>query len=110
MQIYNHKGEIYMLKKVKETYPEKDVWCFTGYLFDRDLLGRMAEAVPETKELLSYIDVLVDGEFVLEKKDVTLLFKGSSNQRTINVPESLRTGDIIFWDPGHVSMSKMAKV
>lgn len=110
MEPVNQKGLLPLLRRVRQTYPHKDIWCFTGYLFDRDLLGRMVSSVPETKELLSYIDVLVDGEFVLEKKDVTLLFKGSSNQRTINVPESLRTGHIVTWNPGHVSMSKMAKV
>lgn len=110
MEPVNQKGLLPLLRRVRQTYPHKDVWCFTGYLFDRDLLGHMVSSVPETKELLSYIDVLVDGEFVLEKKDVTLLFKGSSNQRTINVPKSLRTGHIVSWEPGHVSMSKMAKV
>lgn len=110
MEPVNQKGLLPLLRRVRQTYPHKDVWCFTGYLFDRDLLGRMVSSVSETKELLSYIDVLVDGEFVLEKKDVTLLFKGSSNQRTINVPESLRTGHIVSWDPGYVSMSRMAKV
>ena len=81
-------------------YPEKDLWCFTGYLYDRDLLGRMVDQVPETKELLSYIDVLVDGPFIMAQKDVTLLFKGSANQRTIDVQKSLKAGEIIQWDPG----------
>ena len=53
---------------------------------------------PETKELLSYIDVIVDGEFVEELKDITLRFKGSSNQRTIMVQESLKAGKIVLWD------------
>ena len=54
----------------------------------------------KTKELLSYIDVLVDGPFIMAEKDVTLLFKGSSNQRTIDVQKSLQAGHIIQWDPG----------
>ena len=66
--------------------------------------------MPETMELLKYIDILVDGEFVLEKKDLTLLFKGSSNQRTIDVQKSLKTGEIIFWNPGDTSMSRLAKI
>lgn len=110
MEPVNQKGLLPLLRRVKKAYPKKDVWCFTGYLFDRDLLGTMAKTIPETRELISYIDVLVDGEFILAKKDVTLLFKGSSNQRTIDVPKSLAAGHIVQWDPGHVSMSKTAKL
>ena len=61
-------------------------------------------------ELLKRIDVLVDGEFMLDKKDVTLLFKGSSNQRTIDVQKSLTTGKIVSWDPGDTSMSPNSKI
>lgn len=66
--------------------------------------------MPETMELLKRIDVLVDGEFMLDKKDVTLLFKGSSNQRTIDVPKSLAAGKIIAWDPRDTSMSPNSKI
>ena len=89
-----------LVRRFKAMYPEKDLWCFTGYLYDRDFLGRMVAELPETKELLSYIDVLVDGPFIMAEKDVTLLFKGSSNQRTIDVQKSLQAGHIIQWDPG----------
>lgn len=68
----------------------------------------MWDTVPETKEILSRTDVLVDGEFMEEKKDITLLYKGSSNQRTIDVQKSLKAGTIVGWDPGEVSMSKTA--
>ena len=64
----------------------------------------------EPMELLKYIDILVDGEFVLAKKDITLLFKGSSNQRTIDVQKSLHAGELCFWNPGDTSMSKMTKI
>ena len=60
----NQQGLLPLLRKVRERYPNKTIWCFSGYLFDRDIMGRMAGDWPETKELLSYIDVLVDGEFV----------------------------------------------
>lgn len=64
----NQQGLLPLLRKVRERYPNKTIWCFSGYLFDRDIMGRMAGDWPETKELLSYIEVLVDGEFVEEKK------------------------------------------
>lgn len=72
-----------LLKRVKETYPEKDIWCYSGYLYDVDMQkgGRVYTDV--TEEMLSCIDVLVDGEFVEEQKDITLLFRGSRNQRLI---------------------------
>lgn len=98
LEASNQKGLLPLLKKVRETYPEKSIWCFTGYLFDKDVLGSMWNAIEETKELFSYIDVLVDGPFIEEKKDLGLRFKGSSNQRTIMVQESLRAGKIILWD------------
>ena len=77
----NQQGLLPLLRKVRERYPNKTIWCFSGYLFDRDIMGRMAGDWPETKELLSYIDVLVDGEFVEEKKDLTKRFKGSVKLR-----------------------------
>lgn len=110
MEPVNQKGLLPLVRRFKETYPEKDLWCFSGFLFDEEILGRFAKTMPETMKLLSYIDVLVDGEFVLEKKDITLLFKGSSNQRTIDVQKSLKTGDIVFWNPRDTSISAMAKI
>lgn len=96
----NQAAVLSLVRRFKKTYPEKDLWCFTGYLYDQDLLGRMVDQVPETRELLHYIDVLVDGPFVMAKKDITLLYKGSSNQRTIDVQKSLASGTIVQWDPG----------
>ena len=74
-----------LLREIKETYPKKDIWCYSGYLFDVDLAegGRVHTEV--TDEMLSYIDVLVDGEFVEELKDITLKFRGSSNQRILEL-------------------------
>lgn len=94
----NQQGLLPLLRKVKERYPQKDIWCFTGYKFDNDILNKMCNEWAETNEMLSYIDVLVDGQFVEELKDLNLRFKGSSNQRTILVKESLVSGDIILWD------------
>ena len=98
MEHCNQQGLLPLLRKVKEIYPEKTVWCFTGYDFEKDVTGRMVNEWEETKELLSYIDVMVDGEFIADKKDLGLVFKGSSNQRTIMVQESITSGRIIYWD------------
>ena len=110
MEPANQKALLSLVTRFKEMYPQKNLWCFTGYLYDRDLLDNFAKKMPETMELLKRIDVLVDGEFVLEKKDVTLLFKGSSNQRTIDVQKSLASGTVVPWDPRDTSMSPNSKI
>ena len=93
MDLRNQKGLLPYVKKFKELCPEKDVWCYTGFLFD-DILKWDNET---TKEFLPLIDVLVDGKFVDELKDPRLAFKGSANQRTILVKESLKENKIIEW-------------
>ena len=95
----NQQELLPLLRKIDQIYPEKDIWCFTGYDFEKDVIGRMMEEWDETKEFMSYIDVLVDGEFMIDKKDLNLVFKGSSNQRTIMVQESFAEGRIIYWQP-----------
>ena len=92
----NQQGLLPLARKIKEIYPDKTIWCFTGYTFDEDILGNMWEGCPYTKEFMSYIDVLVDGEFVEELKNLNLRFKGSSNQRTILVQESLQKKEIVL--------------
>lgn len=92
----NQLGLLPLLRAVKAAYPAKPVWCFSGYLFDRDILENMCAKWPETKEMLSYIDVLVDGPFVEDLKNLNLKFKGSENQRTIQVQESLAMGEVIL--------------
>ena len=85
-----------LVKAVRTKYPQKTIWCFTGYTFDTDIADMMKKW-PETSELLSYIDVLVDGKFIEEKKDLTLRFRGSSNQRLIAVQPSLQEECIVYW-------------
>lgn len=79
-----------LLRRVRSLYPHKDVWCYTGYDFEKDLLEWMEEGRTDVEELLSLIDVLVDGEFVEEKKNLRLAFRGSENQRLLDVPASLK--------------------
>ncbi len=93
----NQQGLLPLLSQARQRFPEKTVWCFTGYDYEKDILGTMYQEWPETKEFLSFIDVLVDGEFVAARKKLGLQFKGSSNQRTILVQESLAAGEIVYW-------------
>ena len=94
----NQKALVPFLRKVKEKFPEKDIWAFSGYDFEKDITGYMMKDWEVTGELLSMIDVLVDGEFMEEQKSLNLRFKGSANQRTILVQESLAAGEIILYD------------
>lgn len=86
-----------LLRQMKAKMPEKSVWAFSGYLFDKDILSGRLGPWEVTKEFISYLDVLVDGPFVMEKKDLTLRFRGSSNQRLIDVPASLKSGEVVLW-------------
>lgn len=74
-----------LLRKVRETYPEKSIWSYTGYVYDKDLVPGGRAYIDVTDEMLSYLDVLVDGPFVEELKDITLQFRGSSNQRILEM-------------------------
>ena len=93
----NQPALVDMLRQIKGKYPQKSVWAFSGYLFDKDILPGHLVDPAITREFLSYLDVLVDGRFVEEKKDLTLRFRGSSNQRIIDVPASLAAGKVILW-------------
>lgn len=90
----NQRVLVPFLKRVRETYPEKNIWCYTGYLLDEELLKESRARCEVTDEMLSMIDILVDGEFVEELKDITLKFKGSENQRVIDLRETLENGEI----------------
>ena len=81
----NQQVLVGLLKKIRTAYPTKDIWCYTGYLYDIDLPEGGKVHTEVTDEMLSYIDVLVDGEFVEAQKDITLVFRGSSNQRILDI-------------------------
>ncbi len=93
----NQPALVELLRQVKKKYPEKSIWAFSGYLFDRDMLSGKLGDPAVLNEFLSYLDVLVDGPFVESKKDLTLRFRGSSNQRLIDVPASLKSGAVVAW-------------
>ncbi len=96
----NQEGLAPFIKKVKETYPNKKIWCYTGFTFDKQILQEMVETEnrESTKEMLQNIDYIVDGRFVEELKDPKLRFRGSSNQRIIDVKRSLEQNQIVIWD------------
>ena len=81
------------MRRVKERYPNKDVWAYTGYLYE-ELLKNGRKHTEYTDELLSMIDVLIDGPFIEEQKDITLKFKGSANQRVIDMEKTRATGEV----------------
>lgn len=91
MEDCNRAALLPFLRKLKEIYPNKSIWCYSGYTFD-ELIDKGAS------DILELIDVLVDGEFILEKKDIRLPFRGSSNQRLLDVPKSLRRKKAIPYD------------
>lgn len=93
----NQPELVKLLRRVKEVYPEKSIWAFSGYLFDKDILAWRLGPREITEEYLGYLDVLVDGPFILAKKNLSLRFRGSENQRLIDVPESLRRGEVVLW-------------
>ena len=94
----NQEALIPFMRRVKKEHPDKDVWAFTGYLLDKDLAVNGRKYTEYTEELLSYIDILVDGPFILEQKDLMLKFRGSSNQRVIDMNEYRKTGKISEFD------------
>ena len=90
----NQDAVVELLRQVKKVFPNKSIWAFSGFLFEKDMLsGRIGDLA----EYLSYLDVLVDGPFIQAKKNLSLRFRGSENQRLIDVPASLRTGETVLW-------------
>jgi len=97
MDPMNQKTVLEIVKKVKAAYPEKTIWCYSGYTYENLLAGKVGDK--ETVcELLSLLDVLVDGKFVEELKDLKLRFRGSSNQRLIDTQKTLAAGTVVLWE------------
>lgn len=91
----NQAAVLALVKRVREAHPGKDIWCYTGYLYEDLLAGKVGE---HSRELLEQLDVLVDGPFVLEQKELSLRFRGSANQRLIDVPASREAGTVVWWN------------
>lgn len=86
-----------LVRRVKREYPEKNVWCFTGFIYDRDLLPGQRKHTEVTDEFLSMIDVLVDGPFILAKRNLALTFRGSENQRVLDMKKTLLAGKPVLY-------------
>ena len=89
----NQEAVLELVRRVREELPQKTIWCYSGYLFQELAAGKIGD---HGRELLEQLDVLVDGPFVLAKKDLGLRFRGSSNQRIIDVPASLKARTVIL--------------
>lgn len=87
MEPCHQKALVKFLDKVKEAYPDKTIWCYTGYTYPEDFKDGGKAYSEVTKKMLSYIDTIVDGEFKEELKDISLQFRGSSNQRILQLKE-----------------------
>ena len=94
----NQRGLLPLIRQVKELYPQKDIWSFTGYIYDRDLLPGGRAYCEVTDEFLDSLAVLVDGPFVEVRKDISLKFRGSSNQRLIDMPATRAKGEVVLWE------------
>lgn len=98
MEPANQIGLIPLLRSFRKKFRNtKTIWCYSGYLFDEELLKQSRARCEVTDEFLSYIDVLVDGEFVEELKNLSLKFRGSENQRIIDVQKSLKENKIVLY-------------
>lgn len=93
----NQPAVLELVRQVRSAYPQKTIWAFSGYCLEQ-LLSKKLGPWEITQELLSRLDVLVDGKFVAELKNLSLRFRGSSNQRIIDLPVTLETGVIHLWD------------
>lgn len=97
MEGQNQQALLPLLRRIKRELPEKTVWCYSGYTWEQLCAFTLCERAV-TEELLSYLDILVDGEFVLAKKRIDLQFRGSENQRIIDVKQTLSKGEIVLWE------------
>jgi anaerobic ribonucleoside-triphosphate reductase activating protein len=94
----NQRELVKLLRRVKQALPTKNIWAFTGFVSDRDLISGGRKHCEVTDDMLSMIDILVDGPFVEEKKNLSLRFRGSENQRIIDMNKTREAGEIVIWD------------
>ena len=99
MEESNQEGLLPLLQRIRRELPEKNIWAYTGYIYERDLVpGGRKYVEGVTDQYLDLIDVLVDGPFIEAQKKITLNFRGSTNQRIIDMKETRKTGTIVL-DP-----------
>lgn len=96
MEPENQRELVKLLRRVRSELPGKNIWCYSGYTLESDLLGESSARCEVTDEMLSMIDVLVDGEFIQAKKNISLPFRGSENQRLIDLKKTLEKGEVVL--------------
>lgn len=87
----NQKALLQLVERVKEKFPNKTIWCYTGYDFKKDIIDNMSKTNEDTNKLINYFDVVVDGKFEEDKKSPRLKFRGSSNQRILDAKQTIKT-------------------
>ena len=97
MEPENQRALLPFVKRVRRELPQKTIWCYTGYTFREGALEEQEANCEVTKEFISLLDVLVDGRFIEERKDIRLVFRGSSNQRVIDVQNTLKSGNVVLY-------------
>ena len=97
MEPENQHGLLELAKRAKALHPEKSIWCYTGDVYEDLVDAASPRHTEETDELLGLIDVLVDGPYIDSLHDITLRFRGSSNQRVIDMNETRKTGEVVLW-------------
>lgn len=93
----NQRELVKLLRRIKKELPKKTVWSFSGYTYE-ELTGDSRAVCEVTNEMLSMLDVLVDGEFIEAKRNISLRFRGSENQRLIDMNKTRKEGKIVLWD------------
>lgn len=98
MEPANQYAVLKLLREFKKRFPKKDIWCYSGFTYDMDFIEGGRAYTAASDEILSLIDVMVDGKFIMELYDITLRFRGSSNQRLIDVPKSRMLKKVVLWE------------
>ena len=98
MEPENQEGLLPFVRELKRRFPEKSIWCFTGYDFEKDILGSMMKTSQTTRELVPLFDVMVDGKFEEELRNLSLKFRGSENQRILDVKKCLAEGKAVWME------------
>ncbi len=97
MEPENQRALLPFVRRVREDLPQKTIWCYTGYTYHDGAIEEEQANCEVTRQFISLLDVLVDGRFVEELKDIRLVFRGSSNQRVIDIKRSIESGGVVLY-------------
>lgn len=96
-ELENQKVLVELLSKAKERFPQKNYWSYTGFIYERDLLWGARRHGPFTDKMLDLLDVLVDGPFMWQRKNISLVYRGSENQRLIDLKRTRKEKHVVLW-------------